>query len=152
MSGLECVVDAFQGNEKYTGIGLLKSIVRSREVSKIFDSLGQLGCCFGHGVCQCPDALASHLINIVHHMLNEALNYSQFDTFLNHLCRLSRNVCERPSDLFAHYLFRMVNQACVDLQDFRLNDHLRAAWIFRCQNIANRTHCWNTNLHFLVIK
>ena len=38
LSGLECVVDALERNEKYSGIGLLKSIVRGSEVSKLVDS------------------------------------------------------------------------------------------------------------------
>ena len=37
LSSLECVVDALEGHEKYSGVGLLKSIVRGSEVSKLID-------------------------------------------------------------------------------------------------------------------
>ena len=123
-ASLQGILDALERHEEYPRILLLQRVVRRHEVAIVLDRLDELWGGLGQGVGQRPDALPLHDVHIVHHVQDQTLDEASRQTSLHRFGGLSCDISDRPGDLFAHDLLRVVKQTCKNIKDASLDDSL----------------------------
>ena len=146
------MVDSFKSDEKNAWIILFQGVIRRCEVAKLDDGLSELRGWPCERVCQRPDTLAPHHVNIVHLVLDQALDDASVEAFMDHLGGLGGDVCQWPDDLFPDNLLLVVDLDGVDGQNASLDDRLGEGGVVRRQNVADSAHGRYDNLDFFVLE